>query len=112
MFSNHTGNRLDNTHTYIHTQKQGSTNITANLNQKTTPKKNTCPLTKFNLCVLCKQNILSFDVSVDDFMCMEVRQTLRRRETMFFSCVNYIITYKGQVCDVCVYLTLSISLQI
>jgi len=31
------------------------------------------PLTKFNLCVLCKQYILSLDVSVDDFMSMEVR---------------------------------------
>lgn len=52
------------------------------------------PLTKFNLCVLCKQYILSLDVSVDDFMSMEVRQTLRNRETAFTGCATLHIQFK------------------
>ena len=34
-------------------------------------------LTQFDLSVLCEQDILTLDVSVDDFMGVEVCQTLR-----------------------------------
>lgn len=41
-------------------------------------------LTQFDLSILCQQNILTLDVSVDDLVLVKVGQALRKKKNMVF----------------------------
>lgn len=44
-------------------------------------------LTQFDLSILCQQNILTLDVSVDDLVLVKVGQALRKKNMVFLSSV-------------------------